>query len=556
MSKIAGVMSPIAECVRSKSFNDILSEEECSVEELLQEAEKLVQENGNNLLKSVLQTDISDQNNTATEGLTRVRQLEVDIFKMIEQQVNEDSVNTEKRRSLSPSVETLLDNLNPEKTLESQKKKFEEQKVEVSSNSDLDDPIERHSISEDVVDEKKLDDKKINLKKEITDVDKDFFDTLIKKTKESAEQLSSRSSSFDQEDFTQFLKLLQEQSDREDNLPKISSAVDQFDPLKEKKQESVPNENKEFLERELVNVESRKILYELETPVHPVGSITGSKIEKSLEESSRKESSRHSSRDSSKRSSVSAKSSAVDPKRVVNDKNELYNVGLTPRLELFADAIPKLLAEKSNEISSKKDEDKKQEHGNESTLKRDDSDDFSFKNLRALDAFKYMEVLNDHKNVTGVKDFKDLIDMKESHLQYYQRDEQDFHYFQDGANNAGPKKFNGHTKTERVISAPENRKSKHETSIGKSRSYDQLSKSTMKLGSSLENVKTAKSFESRKQTSTTLTKKPPVSKVKIQSKTVTKTNPKTKVASKTKKEPIRGKFLLDLCLLFYKKFNN
>ncbi|OXU25926.1 hypothetical protein TSAR_011831 [Trichomalopsis sarcophagae] len=550
MSKIAGTLSPVAESVKSKTINEILTEEERSVEELLQEAEKLVQQNGSNLLKGVLNTDITvpDENNTADKGLTKVKQLEVDIFKMIEEQANQDSsTNSEKRRSLSPSIEVLFENITSQKTLEAQKKKFEEQKVEVSSSSDLDDPIERHSVSEDINDEKKANDKKESLKKEITDVDKDFFDVLIKKTKESAENLSSRSSSFDQEDFTQFLKLLQEQSDKEGGtLSKASSLnliVDQFDPLKEK---SANNDKRVFLERELISVESKKIVYELESPVCQPASIGASKMEKLLEESSRKESSRHSSRDSSKRSSASAKSSAVDTKRVVNNNNELYTVGLTPRLELFADAIPKLLAEKSNETSARKDDEEKAENENDTAQKADDNEDFSFKNFKALDAFKHMEVLNDHKNVTDVQDFKDLVD---SQGLDYQRELRDFNYMQESAIYAGFKRSNDHPKTERVISAPENRNTKNETYIGKSRSYDQLSKPSSKLGSSLESVKNAKPIENKKQTPAVIPKKPPAQKTKIQSRTVTKLNPKTKQPMRTRREPtkaLHNEFNLDV----------
>lgn len=512
MSKLTGVMSPIPESIKSKS-NEILSEG--SVEELIQEAEKLVKQNTKNTRKAVAKPEliVLDDSTAVDDDLTRVRQLEVDIFKMIEDQVNEES--KPKRRSLSPSVEVLFENLN------SQKKKFDEQKVEVSSNSDLDDPIERHSVSEDVDEQKKLKDKKDSLKKEITDVDKDFFDALIKKTKESADQLSSRSSSFDQEDYSHFLKLLQEQSDKEQKSKKEDRAsrnsslhllIDQFDPLKEKSDK----EEKD-----------KKAVLDLESPVCPAVLL--------LEQSSAR--SQHSSRDSSKRSSISAKSPAVDTKRVVNHKNELYTVGLTPRLELFADAIPKLLAEKtSNETKRSNEED-----NNETTPKSDDNEDFSFKNLKALDVFKHTDILDDHRNVTDVKDFTN--------------------------SQAAGLDYNGHTRTERVISAPEAaaaRNTRSESYMGKSRSYDQLSKVGSRLGTShsSENLKNAGrgldgGRKQQQQQQVVMAKKamqqPQVPKMKIQARTTTasKFNPRSKAAgAKSKKEPLKRECILVVMIVF------
>jgi protein QN1 len=512
----------------AKPKNEIMSDEG-SIKELLQEAEKLVQQNGNDLLKGVLKTEIiaPDQNDTKSEGLTRVRQLEVDIFKMIEQQDNDiQSV----KRSVSPSVEILFENINSKKTLESQEKKnLEEQKVEVSSNSDIDDPIERHSIIEDVHEKKKLNDKKENLKKEITDVDKDFFDALIKQTKESNEPLWSQNLSFDKEDFNHFLKLLQDQSDKEEsNLSERSSlnlVVDQFDPLKEKK---------EFVDNELNNAELKGNLHELNSPKCQAASPRALKIEKLSIESTRKHSSKHSSIDSSKQNS--AKSSASDTKNVVNDKNELYTVGLTPRLKLFADAIPKLLAEKSNETSSKKDECEKQE--NEITPKSEGNEDFSFKNFKALDTFTQMDILNEHKNVKDVKDFKDHIDFRDSKVSDYQRNLQNSVYLQNNV-----KCTSDNFKTRHATNIIVNRNSKGEAVIAKSRSYDQLSKSSNKLGSSLENIKNIKTIESRKSVSANLPKKLPVPKIKVQPKVNTKLNPKTKMSVKTTKEPMKRKFV-------------
>lgn len=548
MSKIASALSPVPENVSSKSIDEILTEEQRSVEELIQEAEKLVQESGGDLLTGALKTEIitvPDHDKTASDSLSRVRQLEVDIFKMIEDQVKENSELKSDRSSHSKSIEVMFENVKTQKSSQAQKKKLDDQKAEVSSNSDLDDPIQKHSVSEDLSEKKKASDKEKSLKKEITDVEKDFFDVLIQKTKESAERLSSHSSSLDQEDFTHLLKLLQEQSHKEGSTTSKASSIniDQFDPLKEKSERS---EKRELSEREIVSIESKKIVYELESSGYQATSMTSSKMERLVEEHARKESSRQSSRSSSKRSSAQ-----MDVKKVINDKNELYSVGLTPRLELFADAIPKLLAEKSNEASARKDEEAKSENVKQVTPKSDDNEDFSFKNFKALEAIKYTEVLNDHKNVKDVKDY-DLINLQDSQMMDYRREMQDYNYFQSNTTYAGLRKSSDQLKTERVTSAPDRDLPKGDTYIGKSRSYDQLSKhSSSKLGSSLENVRTGKIVETRKPVLPTPPKKMPTPKTRIQSRTVTKVNPKSKIPPKgSRREPMRREYIIDYIFLW------
>ncbi|XP_014218143.1 centrosomal protein of 162 kDa [Copidosoma floridanum] len=495
MSKIAGAMSPIAENIKSKTINEILSDEQ-SVEELIQEAEKLVQQNNNEVLEKVLTTttvDISDD--VSLEGLTKVKEFEANIFQMIDRQVNEKISETpEKKTSANLFVPVAA------KKLDSPQKKFDDQIVEVSSNSDVDEPIEKHSISENINDEKKAKEGKENLKKEITDVDKDFFDDLIKKTKESVEQLSSRSSSIaDQEDFTNFLKLLQEQSDKEPKreLTKTTSLnliVDQFDPLKESP------EKKENQEKEL------------RTDVRVLSLDLG--------ECMRRTPSRNSSRASSKRNSVSSRSCAIEAKKVVSDNTELYTVSLTPRLELFADAIPKLLAEKSNE---EKREMEKSKSENEASPKSGDNEDFSFKNLKSLkQSVEHGEVLQEKKTVINVRDYQESVDFDNS------EDANDFNSLRFNTTYTETKKSSDHLKTERVISAPENRYVRGQATIGKSRSYDQLSKN---LSKTVETKKPAPFIPQRK---------PLVPKPKVQPKTTIKPIPKTRpTTSKMRKEPLK-----------------
>ncbi|XP_014222784.1 centrosomal protein of 162 kDa [Trichogramma pretiosum] len=535
MNKIAGMTSPIADPVKTaKTIDEIMSIEEESVKELLEEAEKLVQQNGNNKLKDIFmsETKVPDANDTSSEDLKKVRQLEVNIFKMIEDQVKENSDQTDKKSS-SPSIEEVFDTTSSAQKIDTQKKKLEERKTEVTS-SDHDDFIERHSESEKREKERQVEkEKKESLKEEITDVDKDFFQALIEKTKESAEQLSSRSSSLDQEDFTHFLKLLQEQSHKEaETISKTSSLtlLDQFDPLKEK-----------TVQNKLTTEPKKTRDAATNSPMRQSMSLGTLRLDNLPEESPRHESSRSSSGRSSRKNSK-----CVETKKIINDKNELYTVGLTPRLELFADDIPKLLAEKS---TKKEAEDKK------TTPKAEESEDFSFKNFKALDVIKQMGVLGDHQNVTNVHD---LIDLSTS--QYL--DSQDFACLQESLKESKKSTTTTttttttsgeHGKTVRVMSATEERML-NQTYINKSRSYDQFSKATgaAPRSTSMENMRSINNkptIEMKKSTipapAAVLPKKQPpvVPRLKMQQlhqkPTSGKLAPKTKFPSRQqRKDPI------------------
>ena len=382
MSKIAGALSPNSAPERTKSGEDSSknpTEEEKSVEELLEEAEKLVRENVG-LSKSASRSDtlVPDDLNP-TRDASRARRLEEDIFHQIEQEVHRESEknrkspkNEKKPRETSPGYEILYENVNtlePPKlsSLESQKKRFDDHKVEVSSSSDLDDPIDRHSKSEDPKDPKETDKDKENLQKEITDVDKDFFDDLLRRSKEKMEGGLSGSSSFGQEDFSHFLRILQGQ-DRTDHDSKITTNKS---PLRIPKTDNIifpEREITEILEKELAREKDAKIVETntqefCESDSSVASTERGSKQRERESSQTRSSSklterpplSRNSSEDDSRRSN---KSKTEDAKKVVNSKNELYTVGLTPRLELFADAIPKLIAEKSeNDREEKKQQD-------------------------------------------------------------------------------------------------------------------------------------------------------------------------------------------------------
>ncbi|CAG5092142.1 Similar to CEP162: Centrosomal protein of 162 kDa (Homo sapiens) [Cotesia congregata] len=326
MSKIAGALSPNSAPERTKSTESskITTEEEKSVEELLEEAEKLVRENVG-LSKSASRSDtlVPDEKSRSADDLDRAHNLEDDIFQLIEQEVHREirkSPRSPKKTSPSPDCEVVYENVNLKpKGLGLQRQRFEEQKVEVSSSSDLDDPIERHSKSEDLKNTKKASQDDQNLRKEITDVDKDFFDDLLRKSKDKAEGKISSSSSFGQEDFSHFLKILQNQ-DHSDAKPPAESLIT-----------CLPNDpkNSTYPEKEITEILEREL----------------SKVAKDGKEGGK-------SSDNSQLSRKSSRDRGIDIKKVINNQNELYSVGLTPRLELFADTIPKLIAEKTDSAFS------------------------------------------------------------------------------------------------------------------------------------------------------------------------------------------------------------
>lgn len=347
MSKIAGALSPNSAPERTKSGDSTKNptEEEKSVEELLEEAEKLVKKNVC-LSKSASRSDtlVPEDSPKENNNSNRVFNLEDDIFQLIEEEVHREtekirkSPKNEQKRIPTPDFELIYENVNnlkPPRSLELQKKRFDEQKVEVSSSSDLDDPIERHSQSEDLKIAKKTAEDKESLRKEITDVDKDFFDDLLRKSKEKAEGKISTSSSFGQEDFSHFLKILQHQSDpksKDLNLKNNNSFDLMVNLPNDPKTATFPEkEITEILERELQKVKNPKNNHEI---IDSESSVVR------------------------ERSRTFSRQSSVDKTRKIDknhQQNELYAVGLTPRLELFADAIPKLIAEKSNEIPQQPD---------------------------------------------------------------------------------------------------------------------------------------------------------------------------------------------------------
>ncbi|XP_057320431.1 centrosomal protein of 162 kDa [Microplitis mediator] len=348
MSKIAGALSPNSAPERTKSTESskITTEEEKSVEELLEEAEKLVRENVG-LSKSASRSDTLVPDDLkglsrSADGLDRVHNMEDDIFQLIEQEVHREmhkSPRSPRKRSPSPDCEVVYENVNslkPPKSIGLQRQRFEEQKVEVSSSSDLDDPIERHSKSEDLKNEKKISQDDQNLRKEITDVDKDFFDDLLRRSRDKAEGKISSSSSFGQEDFSHFLKILQHQDSAHDIAKAAANSNDLITCL--------PNDpkNSTYPEKEITEI--------LERELSKVSQSSQQKTSNSKDECQQR---RKSSTDSSRLSRKSSRDRGIDIKKVINNQNELYSVGLTPRLELFADAIPKLIAEKSNEAAEK-----------------------------------------------------------------------------------------------------------------------------------------------------------------------------------------------------------
>lgn len=485
MSKIAGALSPNSATDRSKSRNSAKNptEEERSVEELLEEAEKLVRKNSNSLSKSGSKSDTLVPENIPedVESFSRVRQLEADIFQLIEEEVHKEtekikkSPRNERKRDGSPGFEVIYENLNgvkAPKSLELQRRKFEEQKVEVSSSSDLDDPIERHSKSEELKSARKLESDKDNLQKEITDVDKDFFEDLLRKSKEKAEGGMSGSSSFGQEDFSHFLRLLQGQSDKKEQESKQSNSKPTGEKLCVLNGETANDKSPEFPEKEISDILEK----ELPRTNEIIGTGTsGHSVERkqcqsnvnNSGESEREEASERTDRELSPRSAAVTK----DNKKVVDSKEELYTVDLTPRLELFADAIPKLLAEKSTE------------------------DTTTQQSKEPADEAKAAET-KFNVNVPACE--RNGVERKAIH----------------------------------PFSASSNRTQKKELKFAKSKSYDQICK-PLSFKSSVENLRVSKPSDAAKKPGNTLARRSPTLKPKLQPtvKPITKIPPKTKAVT-------------------------
>ncbi|KYM98619.1 PREDICTED: centrosomal protein of 162 kDa [Cyphomyrmex costatus] len=528
MSKIAGALSPNSCPERTKSggSNKNPTEEEKSVEELLEEAEKLVRKNCNTLSKSISKSDTLVPENE-DESLSRVRQLEADIFQLIEEEVHKEtekikrSPRNERKRENSPGFEIVYENLNnlkPPKTLELQRKKFEEQKVEISSSSDLDDPIERHSKSEELKSAKKIEMEKENLQKEITDVDKDFFEDLLRRSKEKAEGGMSASSSFGQEDFSHFLKLLQGQNTDKTELESkepnamydlfLKSTNGEVILTKEsqlasgKTPEFPEREFSEILEKELPAINSAHMDHEINESDSSMsegqhkGSQNSQSSGKTLKQSkneSKKTASKVMERESNKNITETNK-------KAVNSESELYTVGLTPRLELFADAIPKLMAEKLSESIVKENTEKADSAYKESTCsetKVDTKAENSYTvNVSKTSKMHYQEV-PDH----GVS--SKAIDIP---------------------------------KTDRIVSAPSNKQSKKEIRFCKSKSYDLLCQPPLR--SSLENVRVNKALDVSKKPINAVSKKLSA-KPKVQSRSIPKVALKPNSSSRSKLDSVK-----------------
>ncbi|XP_031832636.1 uncharacterized protein LOC116426984 isoform X2 [Nomia melanderi] len=513
MSKIAGALSPNSAPDHTKSRNSSKNptEEEKSVEELLEEAEKLVRKNSSSLSKSGSKTDTLVPENIPedAEGLNRVRQLEADIFQMIEEEVHKEtekikkSPKSEKKREHSPGFEVIYENVNSlraPKTLELQRRKFEEQKVEVSSSSDLDDPIERHSKSEELKSIRKMESDKDNLQKEIIDVDKDFFEDLLKKSKERAEGGMSGSSSFGQEDFSHFLKLLQGQADKKEQ--ESNNLTDSFRLQTAAEKPTVAEQNSEndkspdFPEKEISDILQKELPQirdsKFEHEITETDSSVGADEHKSLQSNS-----------SSGKSEmkVSVKKDQPSPKQLATTadtkKEELFIVGLTPRLELFADAIPKLLAEKTIESAKKQNE-----------VSEDAKPDVPKTILRP-------EVKTNVNATTS-------------------------------------QRSNIERKTNQPASASSVKSQKKEIRFSKSKSYDQICKPPFRT--SVENLKTAKSIDPPKKSAVTNTaiRRSPTLKPKLQPtvKRITKVTPKPKVSPKPNKDPVKTGSTLSLSSMY------
>jgi len=522
MSKIADALSPNPdpECIKSSSSGSKNpTEEEKSVEELLEEAEKLVRKNSSTLSKSTSKSDTLIPENNQDENMNRVRQLEADIFQLIEEEMHKEtekikrSPKNEKKRENSPGFEIVYENLKPPKTLELQRRKFEEQKVEISSSSDLDDPIERHSKSEELKSTKKIEMEKENLQKEITDVDKDFFENLLKKSKEKGEGGMSGSSSFGQEDFSHFLKLLQGQNTdkKEPESKEPNMMYDLF--LKSTNGETMSTvgqltngktpefPEKEFFEilgKELPAIKNTHMEHEInenevsdkQSKRAPNSPSTGTTFLKNSNNEAKK---------SVSKSTESNKNIVESNKKIVNSEGELYTVGLTPRLELFADAIPKLIAEKLNEHVVKENIEKGEAVQKESTYP-EVQDNMQTENLHGAKTLKISKT--NYQETDGHNVSRKTIDV---------------------------------SKFDRIVSAPSNKQPKKEIRFCKSKSYDQICQPPLKT--SLEHIKTSKALDISKKP--TNSKKPLMIKSKVQSRLVSKAISKPNAPLKPKMDPAK-----------------
>nr|XP_033186727.1 centrosomal protein of 162 kDa-like isoform X3 [Bombus vancouverensis nearcticus] len=501
MSKIAGALSPNSATDRSKSRQNSAknpTEEEKSVEELLEEAEKLVRKNSNSLSKSGSKSDTLVPENIPEdiESFSRVRQLEADIFQLIEEEVHKEtekikkSPKNEKKRDGSPGFEVIYENLNglkAPKSLELQRRKFEEQKVEVSSSSDLDDPIERHSKSEELKSTRKLESDKDNLQKEITDVDKDFFEDLLRKSKEKAEGGGmSGSSSFGQEDFSHFLKLLQGQSNKKEQESKQCNSKPTDGKLCILDGETTNDKSPEFPEKEISDILEK----ELPRTNEIIGTDTSDHSGEQKQSENVSNSGKNECEEVSERTDqVSPRNVAVtkDDKKVLNSKEELYTVDLTPRLELFADAIPKLLAEKSTEDTTQ-----------QSKEPTDESKAAVHKTISSSE-------IKFNVNVPSCE--RSSVERKATH----------------------------------PFNASSNKTQKKELKFSKCKSYDQICK-PLSFRSSVENLRASKPSDAAKKPSNTLIRRSPTLKPKLQPtvKPITKIPPKTKaITLKPKKNSVK-----------------
>lgn len=506
MSKIAGALSPNSapDRTRSRNVTKDSTEEEKSLDEILEEAEKLVRKNSSSLSKSGSKSDTLVPENIPedVESLNRVRQLEADIFQLIEKEVHKEterikrSPKYEKKRDSSPGFEIIYENVNglkAPKTLELQRRKFEEQKVEVSSSSDLDDPIERHSKSEELKSIRKMESDKDNLQKEITDVDKDFFEDVLKKSKERAEGGMSGSSSLGQEDFSHFLKLLQGQSDKKEQASNEFNPSKRFlsKPVSEKTSDSekvsANDKSPEFPEKEISDILEKELSQQSDSKEEHEIVETDSSLGEETKQSQSCSSNNKNELKTDKNDQLSLKTVGIskEAKTVLNSKEELYSVGLTPRLELFADTIPKLLAERSIESAT--------QHSK--------------------------EVAEGPK--TDVRKIASNCEIKAS------------------TGTAITQRGNVERKPIHAASASDVKQQKKEIKFSKSRSYDQICKPAFRT--SVENLRACKPLDAARKPANSVTRRSPTLKPKFQPtvKPISKIPPKVKISPKPKKDPVR-----------------
>ncbi|XP_067212650.1 centrosomal protein of 162 kDa isoform X2 [Linepithema humile] len=523
MSKIAGALSPNsgAEGMKSGGSSRNPTEEEKSVEELLEEAEKLVRKNSNTLSKSTSKSDTLVPENNQNESLNRVRQLEADIFQLIEAEVHKEtekikrSPKNEKKRESSPEIiYENLSSLKPPKTLELQRKKFEEQKVEISSSSDLDDPIERHSKSEELKSVKRMEMDKENLQKEITDVDKDFFEGLLRRSKEKAEGGMSGSSSFGQEDFSHFLKLLQGQSvDKKEPESKESNMMYDFflkstngEMLSAAQGQLASGKTPEFPEKEFSEILEKELSTASDDHEIKESDSSASEGQPKFKREPNLPSAGPILKNVSNESKKSVSKDVESNKNITEDNKkteaELYTVGLTPRLELFADAIPKLMAEKLSESVVKENAENADTAHKESPCSEVKLE-AKLDNLHSAKSLKTSQTNNQEASGYDVLD-----------------------------------KPAEAPKTDRVVSAPNNKQLKKEIRFCKSKSYDQICQPPLKA--SLENVRINKALDVFKKPMNSGFRKPSMVKPKAQpSRPIPKAAPKPNALPKSRLDPVK-----------------